>query len=121
MNATWYQDSSSRKVDICEYCGTNEYVGWINISKKNREAMEPARIEVRKELSAIYSNYDINVYDNTALVYHGAVWSGKLNGEKFYYEDKRILHLRKIKGEWKIDLFAHYSLPEEEYGIKKTE
>ena len=114
MNATWFHDASSRKVDICKYCGTIEYVGWVEISNKNKTYFTPAKIEATKELIVSYSNFDINVIENTALVYHDAKWSGKLRGEDFNFEDKRIVHLRKIENEWKIDLFIHYSLPDKE-------
>ncbi len=69
-------------------------------------------VEATKELVVSYSNFDINVLENTALVYYNATWSGKLRGEDLNLEDKRIVHLRKIENEWKIDLFIHYSLPD---------
>lgn len=115
LNAIWYQGASSRKIDVCKYCGTNEFIGWDDISKENKRMVipTPEKIENRKKLTAQFTNYDINVFGNTALAYHESTWSGLRSGEPFHFEEHRILHFQKIDGEWKIDLLTHYTFPEE--------
>ena len=113
VNAVWYQGPASRKIDICKYCGVIEYVGWDEISKKNARSTEPERREIRKDLSVQFTDFDIQLNGHTALVYHDGTWTGKLNGEPFHFKEKRIVHLRRIDGDWKIDMHAHYSLPGE--------
>ena len=61
-----------------------------------------------------YSDFDINVYGNTAVVFHDSQWSGKFQGEEQDVIQTRILHLVKVEGEWKLDLMVAYRIPEEE-------
>ena len=60
------------------------------------------------------SNFDINVYGNTALVFHDTQWSAKYHGTPVYMDQTKILHLVKVEGKWKIDLMAMYNIPDKE-------
>jgi hypothetical protein len=60
------------------------------------------------------SNFDINVYDNTALVFHETNWSAKYHGTPVHLDQTKILHLVKVEGKWKLDLMAIYQIPEKE-------
>jgi hypothetical protein len=60
------------------------------------------------------SNFDINVYGNTALVFHDTQWSAKYHGTPVYVDQTKILHLVKVEGKWKLDLMAIYQIPEDE-------
>ena len=112
LEATWIQKSTSRKMFMSS-SGVTEINGWIEINKSDREQMTLERQEATKNLTNQYLNYNINVYDNTALVFHDAKWSGKYLGEEINFEQKRILHLVKIEDVWKLDLMAVYGIPQE--------
>ncbi|MFC2080235.1 hypothetical protein ACFLRQ_02035 [Bacteroidota bacterium] len=108
INAVWYQGPESRKIDVCKYCGTNTFIGWTEIHKENLAMVNKPPSEI-KNVAVQYSDYNIIVSDNTALAYHIGTWTGILDGEDWHFVEKRILHFRKIDGEWKFDLLAHYS------------
>ena len=63
------------------------------------------------DLSASFSNYAVNIYDNTALVYHDIHWTGKFQGVRIDEKAYRIVHLVKKDGTWKIDLIIQISVP----------
>ena len=108
VEATWKLDSTSRKVAMSSG-GIIEIKGWTEIAKNDKENME-----ADNDWTNEYLNYEINVYGNTALVFHDAKWSGTQQGEEIDFVDKRMLHLVKDGGKWKIDLMALYFIPETE-------
>ena len=63
--------------------------------------MEPAR----------YSNFTINVYGNTALVLLDSNHNIKNQDEASTLKMRRILHMVKVDGDWRIDFMAMYFLP----------
>ena len=113
VEAAWHQESTSRKIIMSED-GIIEVNGWKEINTRHRKGMTPETVEGRKDLDAQYLNYNIIVYGNTALAYHDCIFSGMWQGQSVNREQKRILHLVKIEGEWKLDMMAHYMIPEAE-------
>jgi hypothetical protein len=113
VEAAWHQESTSRKIIMSEE-GILEVIGWKEINTRHRKGMTPETLEGRKDLDAQYLNYNIIVYGNTALAYHDCIFSGKWQGQSVNREQKRILHLIKIEGEWKLDLMASYMIPQEQ-------
>ena len=108
LDDSWIQESSSRKLFLSPN-GITELDGWTKIHQNNVEAteitwnapVEPAR----------YSNYTINVYGNTALVLLDSNHKINSQEEESTLKMRRILHMLKIEGEWKIDFMAMYFLP----------
>jgi ketosteroid isomerase-like protein len=108
LDDSWIQEPSSRKLFLSPN-GITELDGWTKIHQNNVEAteikwnepMEPAR----------YSNFTINVYGNTALVLLDSNHNIKNQDEASTLKMRRILHMVKIDGEWKIDFMAMYFLP----------
>ena len=108
LDDSWIQEPSSRKLFLSPH-GITELEGWSKIHQNNVEAteiiwnapMEPAR----------YSNYTINVYGNTALVLLDSNHNIKTQEEESTLKMRRILHMLKIEGQWKIDFMAMYFLP----------
>ena len=111
--ATWIQESTSRKYYMGE-SGINKIIGWSEVGKSDKEQIENEELwENSKNLNAEYTNFEISVYENTALVFHDTQWSGIFRGEELNTFQVRILHLVKVEGKWKIDLMAMYSIPDE--------
>lgn len=110
IDGTWKQDTASRKI----YSGPNgfwEIKGWTALHNENKENLKEGRDDV-SGMNLDFTNYDIVLYDNTALVYHDATWKGSYEGNEVYGMQKRILHMVKLDGKWKIDLMFMYTMPE---------
>jgi len=108
LDDSWIQESSSRKLFMTPN-GITELDGWTKIHQNNLEESERERNESVE--SARYSNFTINVYGNTALVFHDSNHKIKIQEEESILKMRRILHMVKIDGEWKIDLMAMYFIP----------
>ena len=108
LNESWIQEPSSRKIFLTTH-GITELIGWNEIHQNNIEAIERDWNEHVE--TARYSNYSINVYGNTAVVFHDSEHQITNQEEESILNMKRILHLVKIDDEWKIDLIAMYFMP----------
>ncbi len=76
VEATWIQEPTSRKYYMSAE-GINKIIGWSNIGKAEKENIEGDMLDNSENINAEYSNYDIIVHGNTALVFHDTHWSGK--------------------------------------------
>lgn len=110
LEAAYYHDPVCRKMTM-KVDTIYLSVGWSEISAKIRSSMTPEKVKDREDVTAEYLKYEINIYGNTALVYHDVLYSGMWKGQFASAEEKRILHLQKIEGEWKINLMARNMLP----------
>jgi len=108
LDESWVQESSSRKLFLTSH-GITELTGWKEIHQNNTEAIERDWNEHVETVQ--YSNYSIEVYGTTALVYHNSEHKITDHAEESILNMKRILHLVKIDDEWKIDLMAMYFMP----------
>lgn len=108
LDKSWIQESSSRKLFLTSH-GITELSGWKEIHQNNIEAIERDWNEHVETVQ--YSNYSINVYGSTALVYHDSEHRITDHEEESILNMKRILHLVKIEDEWKIDFMAMYFMP----------
>lgn len=113
VEATWVQESTSRKYYM-NAGGITKIIGWTEVRKSDKKAIERDISDKYENLDAKYSNFEIIVYGNTALVFHDTQWSGKYQGEEINTVQARILHLEKVEGEWKLDLMAMYRIPDKE-------
>jgi hypothetical protein len=101
INDTWDQDSSSLKL----YASPGHYKvlkGWEAISKENEKNVDKDRGDF-SGIGAVYSNYDIILNNNTAVVYHDASFQGGFEGNEIDQLQKRILNMVKVNGAWKIN------------------
>ena len=114
METLWVHDSTARKL----YLGQKnlvEFNGWAEVHAHDLEnAVSDAIWDNAENLNVDFSDYEINLYENSALVYCISRWSGEYQGKKMDSEAKRILHMVKTDGTWKYDLMAIYSLPQPE-------
>jgi hypothetical protein len=108
LDKSWVQESSSRKLFLTSH-GITELNGWNAIQQNNAETL--ARDWTEHVETAQYLNYTINIYGNTALVYHDSEHQITDHGNESVLNMKRIIHLVKIDEEWKIDLLAMYFMP----------
>ena len=102
--ATWAHKASSAKVMITEE-GVEETTGIDAILEGNREAL--AR-EMGADITwtAEYKNFLIEVFGTTALAYHDSEHvSNDPSGQQFS-SFKRLIHLVKEEGQWKMDMMA---------------
>jgi hypothetical protein len=109
MDDSWIQDPSSHKFFLTPH-GMTELIGWNEIHEHNMEESQRERSGV-EEITQ-YVNYTINVYGNTALVFHDSHHTIKIQEEENLLKMRRILHMVKIADDWKIDLMAMYFHPE---------
>jgi hypothetical protein len=113
LDAAWIQEATSRKLFITSH-GITELTGWEEIHQNNVEAIERDWNEHHE--TAQYSNYFVNIYGNTALVYHDSEHQITDQEVESVLYMKRIIHLVKIDEEWKIDLMAMYFMPHNPMG-----
>jgi hypothetical protein len=110
LEVIWVQDSTSKRIFRSE-TALIILNGWDEINANYREDIETDIWKDYEDLKADFSNYEINVYNNSALAYHDIFWTGKYQGEEVGAEQKRALHLVKIGGTWKIDFIAQLTIP----------
>lgn len=108
LDESWVQESSSRKLFLTSH-GITELEGWDEIHQNNAETLERDWSEHVETVQ--YLNYSINVYGNTALVYHDSEHQITDHEIESVLSMRRIIHLVKINDEWKIDLLAMYFMP----------
>ena len=113
LDESWVQDPFSRKLFLTPH-GITEFAGWDEIHQNNAETLERDWTEHIETVQ--YSNYSINIYGNTALVYHDSEHQITDHGNESVLNMKRIVHLVKIDEEWKIDLLAMYFMPHNPVG-----
>ena len=118
LDNSWIQEASSRKLFMTPI-GITELDGWTKIHQNNVEATEREWNE--SEELAGYSNYTITIYGNTALALHDSNHLMKIQEEESVLKMRRILHLVKIDGEWKIDFMAMYFIPQVQRGEETEE
>ena len=117
LEAIWVQEPTSQRIFTSENTLTI-LNGWTEIFTNYRESMDADWWNDYEDLLANFSNYEINVYDNTAMVYHDIKWTGKYLGEETEMNQKRVLHYVKIDGTWKIDFTAQLTIPVEKEEIE---
>ena len=78
--------------------------------------IEPAE----SEETALYSDYTIKVYGNTALVFHDSKHMVNIQEDQSILKMRRILHLVKADDDWKIDMMAMYFIPHSQ-GVEEIE
>lgn len=113
LDASWVQEASSKKLFLTPH-GITELNGWEEIHQNNAETLERDWTEHVETVR--YSNFSINIYGNTALVYHDSEHQITDHGNESVLNMRRIIHLVKIDEEWKIDMLAMYFMPHNPIG-----
>lgn len=107
LEAIWVQEPTSQR-----FFSSRILDGWKQIrANYEEEIIDNERWELMDDMSASFSNYAVNIYGNTALVYHDIHWSGRFNDLPINDKQKRIVHFIKEDGSWKIDLIVQLPVP----------
>ena len=117
LEAIWIQKPTSQRI----FRGDNRLKvlnGWTEIHDNYSEDIKSNWLEKSESVSASFDNYKVNIYNNTALVYHDISWTGKYLGKDMDLKQKRIVHFEKVDGIWKLDLTVQLTVPSEK---EKTE
>ncbi len=109
MDETWVRDSSARKISFSSG-GMKYYNGWKEVNEEHMAGTESEMWDQVENLNAEFSDFEFNIYGNTALVFCNTTWTGMLDGEEMHGMQKRILHFVKVNGKWKYDLMAMASI-----------
>ena len=118
LEAIWHQESTSRRV-FASANAVSVLDGWQNIYSNYAEDINNTEMwDNTEDVFASFSNYDIQVYDKTALAYHDIHWTGKIGGEVNDFQQKRIVHFVKDDGAWKFDLIVQMTVPVEEVEVE---
>ncbi len=108
LDAPWMHEADSRKMFMTSH-GITELKGWDEIHQNNISISK--RDWNEHEETAEFSNYEITIYGNTALVFHDSEQKIIDHELESVLRMRRIIHLVKVEDAWKIDLMAMYFLP----------
>lgn len=119
LESVWMHEPTSRRL-WCNRNGITELNGWQEIDTNYEEDFKnEEKWENMADVSAEFSNYDIQVFSNTALVYHDLRWTGTYKGEVLDAARKRIVHFVKEGGDWKFQMTTHIEIPDEDVSENK--
>ena len=104
ISEAWIQEPSSYKIYMNEN-GNILFDGWDAISKHDQENLQDTSWD-RSQVRMDFSNYRINVIDNTAWVLFDCHNNGIVQGDTISILDTRIYVLKKVEGNWKFSLMA---------------
>ncbi len=111
--ATWVDDNSGRKV-VIKGDEIGETIGTDAILENDRAALA-REIDGETQWDSDYLNYDIHVYGESALAYfvsrHRATTAEGSMETRF----RRMVHLVKKDGKWKMDMMTLYLIEENTY------
>ena len=112
MAEFWIQDATSQKI---WYSGKDEnaIVGWENINASQQKEVADNSWD-RKQVTCTFSDFQINIMDESAWVTSKTNWKGTFGGKPMDMNQSRIVVMKKVAGNWKFVLMAIYNFPMEE-------
>ena len=108
----WVQEPSSFKC-FMGADGEIRYEGWQSIEQSIKSEIEDTTWD-RKLVKATFSDYRINIMDNSAWVTCHTHWDGIFRGDTISLDQSRINVLKKVDETWKFALMAIYNIPVKE-------
>jgi hypothetical protein len=112
LEAVWMTDPSSRRV-FTNPNAVNELNGWEEIRADYEEEINNDEMwEKATDIHADFSNYDVEVFRNTAVMYTDIHWTGTYDGQPVDWKVKRIVHFVKEGSNWKMNLTVHMNVPD---------
>ena len=112
MAEYWVQDAFSKKIWFT-VTGENVISGWKNIDASQQKEVADNSWD-RSLMTCTFSDYEIDIMDESAWIYNKTNWKGTYKGQKADMNQSRIAVMKKIDGNWKFALMAIYNLPMEE-------
>jgi len=115
MAATWIHSPSSVKIYMDKE-GQKSFYGWDKIRETDKESWANDSSD-RKKITLEFSDYQFNIYKESAWIICKATWHWNANGKPNTAKQSRILAFEKLDGKWKYTLMAIYHIPDEEETI----
>jgi ketosteroid isomerase-like protein len=112
MAEFWVQDAFSKKIWFSA-TGENVISGWENIDASQQKEVADNSWD-RSLITCTFSDYEIDIMDESAWIYNKTNWKGTYKGQKADMNQSRIAVMKNIDGNWKFTLMAIYNFPMEE-------
>ena len=112
----WVQDDKSKKIWLSEN-GAEMIEGWDKIKASIEKEVTDTSWN-RKQMTCTFSDYQIDIMDNSAWVTNKSNWKGIFKGKDMDFNQSRIEVLKKVDGKWKFALMAIYDFPMNKDTIK---
>jgi hypothetical protein len=109
VGEAWAKEPTSMKIYLSPK-GPTKYAGWDDIEASIRKEAADDSWD-RKQVTATFSNYRIDVMGDSAWVVCDTDWSGVIKEQPWKLKQSRISVLKKIDGKWKFALMAVYEVP----------
>jgi hypothetical protein len=110
MGEFWIKEPTTMKYWLGPK-GSTKIVGWENINASQKKETEDNSWD-RKQMTATFSNYQINIMGNSAWIFCESSWEGKVKGEGFSLKQERIVVMKKMDGKWKFSLYGIFQMPD---------
>jgi len=99
---TLVQDENSMRITVGKL-GYTEIIGWERLYSFYKKGMETDWSDY-EDLTFEHYNFKIDVCQETALALFDQKWSYNFAGEPQETHSKELRMLKKVKGEWKIQM-----------------
>ena len=109
MGEFWIKEPTTMKYWLGSK-GSTKIIGWDNINASQKKETEDNSFD-RKQITATFSNYQINIMGNSAWIFCETNWVGKVKGEDFNLKQERIVVMKKVDGKWKFSLYGIFQMP----------
>ena len=109
MGEFWVKEPTTMKYWLSPE-GSTKIIGWENVNASQKKETEDNSWD-RKQVTATFSNYQINIMGNSAWIFCETNWVGLMKGEKFNLKQERIVVMKKVEGKWKFSLYGIFQIP----------
>lgn len=109
MGTYWVQDQTSQKI-WHSATGERTIIGWEDINASQLKEVNDNSWD-RKQMTCTFSDFKIDIMDESAWVTSNNTWKGVMDGKPFEAKQSRISVMKQIDGKWKFALMAIYNFP----------
>lgn len=111
----WVHEATSQKI-WHSATGEKVIIGWENIDASQLKEVNDTSWD-RTQMTCTFSDFKIDIMDESAWVTNNSTWKGTMNGKTFEAKQSRIAVLKQIDGKWKFALMAIYNFPQDEKDV----
>lgn len=112
MGEFWMHEATSQKI-WHSATGEKVIIGWENINASQLKEVNDNSWD-RKQMTCTFSDFKIDIMDESAWVTSHNSWKGDMNGKPFEAKQSRIAVMKLTDGKWKFALMAIYNFPMDE-------
>jgi hypothetical protein len=105
----WVHEPSSKKI-FQSATGERVISGWENINSSQQKELDDTSWD-RKQITCTFSDFEIDIMDESAWVTSKTIWKGTMNNKPFEANQSRIVVMKNVNGNWKFALMAIYNYP----------